>query len=69
MWCNSSTLGRNVKNVGSGPALGTIFLIFITPTTQVTCCMVVELRMYICTCIACVYVIVSTKRLMHVNIK
>ena len=32
-WCNRSTLARNARDVGSGPALGTVFLIFITPTT------------------------------------
>ncbi len=50
-WCNGSTLARNARDVGSSPALGTEFPIFITPTTLVavtmdpvhaTRCMVVE---------------------------
>ena len=31
MWCNGSTLARNAKDVGSSPALGTVFPIFVTP--------------------------------------
>ena len=31
-----STLAWNTRNVGSSSALGTIFLIFITPTTLVS---------------------------------
>ena len=31
MWCNGSTLGWNVRDAGSIPALGTMFPIFITP--------------------------------------
>ena len=34
-WCNGSILARNPRNVGSHPALGTIFPIFVTPTTLV----------------------------------
>ena len=46
-----STLAWNARDVGSIPGLGTVFPIFITPTTlvamtmdpvQATCCMVVE---------------------------
>ena len=33
MWCNGSTLAWNAKDVGSCPALGRIFPIFITPMT------------------------------------
>ena len=32
-WCNGSTLARNARDVGLSPALGTVFLIFITPMT------------------------------------
>ena len=32
MWCNGSTLAQNVRDVGSIPALGTIFPISVTPT-------------------------------------
>ena len=33
MWCNGSTLAQNARDVGSIPAPGPIFPIFITPTT------------------------------------
>ena len=33
MWCNGSTLAWNARDVGLSPALGTIFPIFVTPTT------------------------------------
>ena len=32
MWCNGSILARNARDVGSSPALGIIFPIFVTPT-------------------------------------
>ena len=32
-WCNGSPLTRNDRDVGSSPALGTIFPIFISPMT------------------------------------
>ena len=35
MLCNPSTLAQNARDVGSIPALGTIFPIFVTPTTYV----------------------------------
>ena len=34
-WGNVSTLARNVRDVGSSPALSTVFPIFITPMTYV----------------------------------
>ena len=35
MWYNSNTLTGNARDVRSGPALGTIFPIFITPMTHI----------------------------------
>ena len=35
MWCNGSTLARNARDVGSSPTLGTVFPIFVTPTTYI----------------------------------
>ena len=35
-WCNGSTLARNARDVGTSPALGTVFPIFSTPTTHAT---------------------------------
>ena len=32
-WCNGRTLAWNARDVGLSPALGTIFPIFITPTS------------------------------------
>ena len=34
-WCNGNTLAQNAKDVGSSPALGTEFPIFVTPMTLV----------------------------------
>ena len=57
MWCIGSILDRNARGVGSSPALGTVFPIFIIPTTlvavnldpvQATHCMVVEPTLSIC---------------------
>ena len=71
-WCNGITLVQNARDVGSIPALSTIFPIFMTLVLQPgSCkdmhCMVVEptLCMYMCSAIACMYVIVnvSTKTL------
>ena len=51
MWCYSSTLARNARDVGLSPTLGAVFPIFITPMTlvdmtmdpvQATRCMIVE---------------------------
>ena len=33
-YCNGSTLAWNARDVGSVPALGTIFPIFITPAAE-----------------------------------
>ena len=71
-WCSGSTLAQNARDVGSSPTLGTVFHIFVTSTTlvtrtmiqdpvQATRCMVVELTL--CMYIACMYVMVSIKRL------
>ena len=53
-WCIGSTLTWNATDVGSSPALGTIFLVFIKPMALVSeatrlRCMVIEptLCMYI----------------------
>ena len=35
MWCNGSTLAQNARDVGSSPALGTVFPIVITFTAIV----------------------------------
>ena len=64
-------LAQNARDVGLSPALGTIFPIFITPLTlvlltelvQAMCCTVVEPTLCICKAIACIYVIVSIKRI------
>ena len=69
----ASTLAPKVKDVGSIPDFGAIFPIFITThdtgyrdydPVQAMCRMVVELSL--CNCIykavACMYVIVSTKK-------
>ena len=72
MWCNGSTMARDARDVGSSPARGTIFPIFVIPTTlvavtmdavQAMCCMVVEptLSMYMYG--HYLYVIVSITRL------
>ena len=34
-WCNGYTLAWDARYVGSSPVLGTVFLIFITPTTYI----------------------------------
>ena len=34
-WCNGNTLAWNARDVGLGPTLGTVFLIFVTPITLV----------------------------------
>ena len=34
-WCNHSTLALNARDMGSIPFVGTLFPIFITPTTGV----------------------------------
>ena len=73
MWCNGGVLTQNARDVGSIPALDTIFPISITPTTLVAVTMVlyklctVWLLNLSCVClckaIARVYIIVSIKRL------
>ena len=75
MWCNGSTLICNARDVGSIPALGTVFSIFHFHLTHDTgamnrilykLCTVWLLNLpYVCICkvIACMYVIVSIKRL------
>ena len=64
MGCNASTLAWNAREVGSSPALGTVFPIFIPPTTmgavtinpvQAMQCMVVEPTLSMCICGHCLY--------------
>ena len=69
MWCNWSTLAWNAKDMGSSPALGTVFPIFIKPMILVAMTMIlykvcaVWLLNLLCVCIckvlAFMYVIVS----------
>ena len=42
--CNGSTLAWNARDVGLSPVLGTIFPIFITPTTVVPMTMILSVQ-------------------------
>ena len=67
-WCDGSMLAQNARDVGSTPALDTIFPIFVLPTTLVAMTVIVYklcavsllnvLCVWISTAIACMYVIV-----------
>ena len=75
MWGNGSTLAWNVRDVGSSPALGTVFTSFILPRHwDHDQDHVQAMRLYhvwllnlpnvcICKVIVCMSVIVSSKRL------
>ena len=55
-WGNASTLAWNARDVGSIPALSTIFPIFITPTTYIYVHMI-YIYIYIYTCVyVCTFV-------------
>ena len=51
MWCNGSTQAQNARDVCSILALGTIFPIFITPTTYIYMCIYVDIYIHSCVCI------------------
>ena len=63
-WCNGSTLAQNIRDVGSIPALGTLFPVFITPITLVAMARILYKLyavwllnlpcVYICKVIACI---------------
>ena len=73
MWWNGSTLARNARDVGLNPALCTVFPIVVPPMTMFAMTRILyklhTVRLlnlpclYICMTIACVYVIVSIRRL------
>ena len=64
-----SRLAQNARDVDSISTLGTIFLIFITPTTLVAMIMIlyklctVRLLNLPCVCIAYLYITISSKNL------